>query len=63
MFMSPNSYKLFYETLKTINIIKKFIIFGTSTNKDVISFTNLQEKHIYINNYKPYDFKGKYTVN
>ncbi|CAH2254762.1 4-coumarate--CoA ligase 1-like [Pararge aegeria] len=59
IFLSGEVFKKQYETLKSINIIQKFILYDDKpTSNDCLNYRDLSERHVDINSYKPIDFKG-----
>lgn len=58
IFLSPSAYKEFYVTLKELNIVQKFFLFGISDDKDVTSFKDLVTKYTHFNDFVAKDFNG-----
>lgn len=54
MFLSPKTYKTFYETILETNIVDTFFIFGDSINDPkLIKFNDLIKTYVNVNTFKP----------
>ncbi|XP_052737700.1 uncharacterized protein LOC112052981 [Bicyclus anynana] len=61
MFVSGEVFKRHSETLRSINFIKKIVLYDDieSSGNDCIRYRELSERYVDINTYKPIDYKGK----
>lgn len=59
MFLSPKSYKIFYETLRNINCIKQFFVFESTSDSNVTDYKYLVGNNVDLNTYKVPKLKGK----
>ena len=60
MFLSGETFKKHFASLKNKCLITKYILYDDPAKEsDCVNFKELTKNHIDINTYKPYDFKGK----
>lgn len=61
VFLSPETYKTYYETMTSTNIVDKYFIFGNTVNDPkLLKFNDLVKTHFNIHEFRPEtDINGK----